>query len=276
MKKQKELKDLNLLDRFLFAETVEDPEILSDILEIILGRDIVLKHLPQTEKEERTKLWSKQIRLDVWAMDEDESIYETEVQRRNTGNLPRRTRLYHGIIDSKLLPPGEIDYNKLPDVFIIMILPFDLFGKGLYRYTFRQMCQEAPNLPLNDGAVRIFLNTRGTKRAGVEQELIDLLHYFEHSTAETAAASESERIHRLQRKVESIRSSEEMGAKFMNEWEERILDRQEAFEEGKKQGQRQGSQTTAKQIARKMKEKGKSCEEIAEFTGLEHEEIKAL
>ena len=37
--KKKELKDLNLLDRFLFAEAVEDPETLQDMLEIILGKD---------------------------------------------------------------------------------------------------------------------------------------------------------------------------------------------------------------------------------------------
>lgn len=44
------LKDLNLLDRFLFAEAMEDPENMRDILEIILGKDVVLKHLPQTRK----------------------------------------------------------------------------------------------------------------------------------------------------------------------------------------------------------------------------------
>ena len=47
------LKDLNLLDRFLFAEAMEDPENMRDILEIILGKDVVLKHLPQIEKETR-------------------------------------------------------------------------------------------------------------------------------------------------------------------------------------------------------------------------------
>ena len=53
---RKELKDLDLLDRFLFAEAIEDPETMELILEIILGRDIVLKHLPQAEKEQRSFL----------------------------------------------------------------------------------------------------------------------------------------------------------------------------------------------------------------------------
>ena len=35
----KDLKDLNLLDRFLFAEAMEDPQNMRDVLEIILGKE---------------------------------------------------------------------------------------------------------------------------------------------------------------------------------------------------------------------------------------------
>jgi hypothetical protein len=41
-------------------------------------------------------------------MDEDDVIYEVEAQKENTHNLPKRSRLYQGIIDSKLLLPGGI------------------------------------------------------------------------------------------------------------------------------------------------------------------------
>ena len=45
---KKNLSDLTLLDRFLFAEAVEDPEIMQLILEIILEREVRLDGLPQT------------------------------------------------------------------------------------------------------------------------------------------------------------------------------------------------------------------------------------
>ena len=45
MTKRRSLEELTLLDRFLFAETMEDPENLRILLEIILGKDLVLKHL---------------------------------------------------------------------------------------------------------------------------------------------------------------------------------------------------------------------------------------
>ena len=53
-KKRKKLKELNLLDRFLFDETMEDPETYRAALEIILGRDVCLKDNSQSEKEVRT------------------------------------------------------------------------------------------------------------------------------------------------------------------------------------------------------------------------------
>lgn len=40
--KIKPLKDLRLLDRFLFAELMEDEECSKEVLEIILGKDISL------------------------------------------------------------------------------------------------------------------------------------------------------------------------------------------------------------------------------------------
>ena len=74
----KALKDLNLLDRFLFAEAMEDPVIMQMVLEIILGREIILKYPPQTEKEQRKSPLLRYIRLDVWAMDTDDTVYDTE------------------------------------------------------------------------------------------------------------------------------------------------------------------------------------------------------
>lgn len=291
MKLKRTLEDLNLLDRFLFAEAADDPEFMELLLEIILGKDVVLKHLPQTEKEKRRTLWSKQVKLDVWAMDTDDVIYDAEVQRRNTRNLPKRTRLYHGLIDSKLLPAGTVDYSLLNEVFVIMIMPFDMFGYGLYKYTFNMTCRERPELELNDGITTIFLNTRGTDSTGVSNELVSLLRYFENTTSEIARKSESEKLLKIQKKIEAIRANEEIGVKLMNEWEERIYDREDARQEGLKEGMQKGIKEGVKEgmqkgIKKGVKEERKalicklksklSDEEIAELTELPIEEIRAV
>ena len=285
---KKELKDLDLLDRFLFAEAIEDPETMELILEVILGREIILNHLPQAEKEQRRFLWSKQVKLDVWAKDVDDVVYDTEVQKRNTKDLPKRSRLYNSLIDSNLLPPGTASYKPLNDVYVIIITPFDLFGKGLYQYTFNMGCQEAPGIRLEDGATRIFLNTRGKNPEGVNDELIDLLKYFQHSTGDTARNSSSRRIARLHEKISDIKASEEIGVKFMNAWEEKLLDRQDGYEEGKRKGlaegeekgletgRKKGQSQRSREIAVKMKAKGMNLEEIAELTGLKVSEVEKL
>lgn len=89
----KPLSDLTLLDRFLFACAMEDVITMQLVLQIILGKHIKLMDTAQSEKELRTAPWLRSIRLDVDTMDEA-GIYNTEVQKKNTGNLRRRSRFY--------------------------------------------------------------------------------------------------------------------------------------------------------------------------------------
>ena len=185
----KDLKELNLLDRFLFAEAMEDSENMRDVLEIILGK--------------------------------------------NTKNLPKRSRFYQSMIDSKLLEPGEKDFNKMNDVYIILIAPFDLFGEGKYMYTFQMTCQESFSVLLNDGATRIFLNTHGTNPEDVSPELVELLHYIENTTQEVADSCTSPRIHKMQERICSIKSSEEVSVRYMQRWEEMEMEKDKARAEGR-------------------------------------------
>lgn len=79
---------------------------------------------------------------------------------------------------------------------MIMTAPFDLFGLGKYCYTFRMKCDEA-DLCLNDGAVRMFLNTHGKNPEDIRPELKELLYYMEHTNdkgkvPETAAEGGSD------------------------------------------------------------------------------------
>ena len=241
-KEKRKLKDLNLLDKFLFDEAMEDEENknMKTLLDIILGQDTHLKQPPQTEKECRSSFEKRQIRLDVYTVDEDDVVYDTEPQKTNTKNLPKRSRLYQGMIDSRLLPPGCIDFNLLNPVVIIMIMPFDLFGYELYRYTFKMQCEEVPEMELGDDATRIFLNSHGKHPELVSRELIELLEYMEKSTDAVVEECESERIHQMHERINRLKSSKEMEIKFMQKWEEKEMERQEAYAEGREEGERVG------------------------------------
>ena len=263
------LKELNLTNRFLFDEVLEDPQTHQDILSIIFGRDIPLLEQNETEKELRVSPHLRAVRMDVYAMDEEKSVYNTEMQQKKRTDLAKRSRYYQSMIDAGLLEPGIPDYNQLNNSYIIIITPFDLFGYGRYVYTFRAGCLEEPDCCLEDGAVRIFLNTRGKNDGEVSKELVGFLRYVEDTTDEMAADMDSERIKRIHNRVRKVKASEEVGVKYMQAWEERNYDkeeaRQEGLEEGRQEGREIGKQEAIKNLIRKKLKKGCSAEEIADI-----------
>ena len=287
MSYKKTLQEMNLLDRFLFAEVMEDNETLENVLEIIQGYPVTLEDKAQAEKEFRRTPRNKRVFFDVYGEDLRNAVYDVEAQKENTHDFPKRTRYYNGMVDLNMLRPGE-DYNKLKDVYIIMIMPFDLFGEGRYRYTFHMTCDEIPGLNLGDRVTRIFLNTQGRIKDGVSEELIQMLKYFENTTKETAAESQSEKIRQLEKRVEETKANEEVGIRFMNAFEEKMRERQEGREEGREEGLAEGERIgetrgkslgeAAKQqeIARKMLEEGLDLTLIQKITGLTRKKIQSL
>ena len=267
-----QLKDLTLLDRFLFSETIEDPRNLQIILEIILGKEVLLKYLPQPEKEQKKSPLYRYIRVDVWSEDIYNTVYDVEVQKKDTRNLPRRSRFYQSLMDGRLLKPGESDFNQLKDICLIIIAPFDIFGYEKYQYTFEMRCREVPQLAMEDGATRIFLNTHGKNSEDVSPELVELLYYMEHSNQRTSVSYQSSRVRELQGNVNTIVENEEMGVRFMQAWEELLLERQE----GREEGLQEGLQLQLQNLIKKKMLKGQSVEQIAEALEETPERIQQL
>ena len=267
-----QLKDLTLLDRFLFSETIEDPRNLQIILEIILGKEVLLKYLPQPEKEQKKSPLYRYIRVDVWSEDIYNTVYDVEVQKKDTRNLPRRSRFYQSLMDGRLLKPGESDFNQLKDICLIIIAPFDIFGYEKYQYTFEMRCREVPQLSMEDGATRIFLNTHGKNPEDVSPELVELLYYMEHSNQRTSVSYQSSRVRELQGNVNTIVENEEMGVRFMQAWEELLLERQE----GREEGLQEGLQLQLQNLIKKKMLKGQSVEQIAEALEETPERIQQL
>ena len=276
-KNKKSLQDLTLLDRFLFAEVMEDPKTFENILSIILGEDISIKGRPQSEHESRTSPLKRQVRLDVWAEDETDAVYNVDAQKENTKNLPHRSRFYQALIDSKLLDPGEVDFSNMKDCYSIIIAPFDLFGRGLYQYTFQMTCAETGQ-PLEDGATRIFLNTHGKNSEDISPELKELLYYMEHTTEEISCSTS--RLQQIKNHVNIVKSSEEIGVKYMQEWEEKILEkrkaRAEGLAEGRAEGRTEGQTITLIQQMEKKIQKSKTLIQIADELEEEPDTIQSL
>ena len=284
----KKLQDLNLMDRFLFSELIENAEAYKIILEIILEREINFKGEPVAENEKRKELLGKIARLDVCAIGDDDRVYNAEVQKENENNMHKRMRYYGALMTSKLLPEGTIDYNRLSDLCMIVIAGFDMGGEGKYRYTVRRMYEGYPDKEVYDGEVILYLNTKGKDTAEVSNELIAMLEYFEETTDDVELSSGYERIIRLNEIVSSIKANDEIGVKYMNAYEERMHDIQEAREQGEKTGEErgrtegleagiaQGEASKALEMAKAMKVDNEPVEKIVKYTGLPKEKVELL
>ena len=155
---KKPFRELDLSNAFLFAAALEDEETCQQVLEIILGFPISKVKI----RAEYSLLFSsdfRSIRLDIYASDEMQVMYNIEMQNSDEKNIAKRSRYHQAEMDVMSLKPGE-DFNDLKPSYVIFICAFDPFGYGLYRYTFEQKCLER-DLKLNDGTTKIFLSTKG-------------------------------------------------------------------------------------------------------------------
>ena len=115
-----------------------------------------------------------------------------------------------------------------------------------------------------------------------------MLKYFEETTDDAALSSGYERINRLNEIVSSIKASDEIGVKYMNAYEERMLDIQEAreqgeelgrsegLEQGRSEGEASGRAAEKIEMAKALKDKGVAIDIIAETSGLSKQEVEKL
>ena len=242
----RKLEDLNVIDNFLFQELLmqeEDGEEFARILlKTILGKPIRnVKIVPQ-KNVSGIDTDKHGIRLDAYIEEvvdaqggemADAEIIPTiyDIEPNNTyerETLPKRMRYYHGLIDTRLLSTGA-GYGKLPNVFIIFILPYDPFDRNRMVYTVQNHCIEDTSIPYEDGARKIFLYTKGTE-GNPRQELKDMLKYIEKSTTDNITNADIASVSQFVSKVKQCR---EVGINYMKSWEIEQMARDEGRQEGK-------------------------------------------
>ena len=140
---------------------------------------------------------------------------------------------------------------------MVFICTFDPFGLGLYRYTFENMCRER-ELPLDDGAKKIFLNTKGINEDEVPRELIEFLRYVEDTTDSYVAKVDDRRIRKIHEHVVNIKKSRTWEGRYMR-FEELLRKSAEqaakqaaekAAEQGRKEGIKEGKKEGEKKTLR--------------------------
>lgn len=262
---QKRWEDLELKDDFMFAKVMRDKQLCIKMLERLLDIKIADIKYPEDQKVIDIQYDSKSVRLDVYVEDDENTIYDVEIQTSNTGELPKRSRYYQGMIDLNMIEKGEL-YSKLNKSFVIFICTFDPFGKGLYRYTFENICKEDKTLSLNDQAVKLFFNTTGVKGA-ISDETKAFLQYIGGTASSDAYVKE------LEERIAKVKLSEEWKVEYMTLLMRDKENIEKGRQEGRVEGRREGK-INGKIVARF--EDGLRPEEIAKKMGISVEQVNAV
>lgn len=259
---------INLSDFALFLSVMKVKEAYEDVLSIILNEsDLKLKEI-KVEQVILNQSGKRAIRLDAWAQDVRDRQFDMEMQNDTGGDdVRRRSRFYQSMIDTPILKSGKkTRYKNLPSTVIIFITQEDIFGKDLAMYTFTERCEEVPDLLLEDGTSKIFLNMASKQG---RPELISLLQYMKCTTLDNHNVMvKDERIVDLDRIVNEVKQSEEWEAVEMNIFEIGV-------ERGMEQGIVRGNlQTLVKNVELSVKNFHVSLQEACEGLEISVEEYE--
>ena len=233
MSQKRTLQQLTFKDNFMFAATMSEPENCRMVLERILERPIERVEI----SKEKSLIFNPEyhgVRLDVYAKDEKNTHYDVEMQVA-TKKVLKRIRYYHGQMDMELIGTG-MDYEELPESYVIFICDFDPLGLGKYRYTLKQSLWEAPDYAYEDGVHTILLNTKGANEEEVPRELVRFLHFVGARLEESTNDFGDSLVEQLQKTVREVKQSRVMGGRYM-QLEELLKDEYSA---GKAEGMAEG------------------------------------
>ena len=257
--------DASFNDNFIFSKTLElFPDICKQIIELILNVKVNSISYPEREKVIESRTDSKGIRLDVYVQDDSNRSFDLEMQIANSDNISKRMRYYQGLIDGDKLKHGQ-HYSALGDSYIIFICPFDRFKRGRHIYTFREHCDEDHSITLDDGAVKVFLSTKGSV-ADVSLELKNFLNYVD------SGIIAGNFVQKLDDAVNSVKSNQKARKDFMTYQMALLESKLEGEEKGREEGRNEGIESVTINMIRA----GLPLNQIQEITKLTFDKISEL
>lgn len=258
MKYATDWEEIGLSNDFIFGKVMSDPELCKELLERILpGIEIDHIEYPKLQKPIKEDVDARSVRLDVYVKDGKNTVYDIEMQKVNTRELPKRSRYYQGMMDLQLIDSGQ-PYKKLNQSYVILICLEDVFGKNRHIYTFENICREDPEIKLRDGAIKIFLNAK-SNRNDVSSELRAFLDYL------GGKKSEDEYVQKLEKAVREAKHNRKWRHEYMTLLM-RDQENQEIGEErGRREGQLEGELRKLVSQIRKKQLRGYQKEQIADL-----------
>ena len=273
--KNKRYEDLTFTDDFMFCKVLSNnEELCKELLELILG--IKIRKIVVINKQQEISITAdaKSVRLDVYVEDDEDSVYDIEMETTKKKNVPKRSRYYQGMIDLNIIERGD-NYDELKKSFVIFICMKDPFNQGLHVYTFENRCKELPDLVLGDETAKVFINAAGTAD-DVSEEMADFLRYLREGVGNSSFVEKlDDAVQKARDHVEWRSEYMSLQLKFYDIWDEA---REEGLETGRAEGLAAGLETgrmegKLEQLLELVKEGDISLEKGVQKSGLTRDEF---
>ena len=252
---------LTLGNGFIFSKVMLNEQLCKKTIQSLLDIPPIdyIQYI-DVEKMIDIRIDSKSVRLDVYVNDGGERIFNIEMQVKDTKELRQRSRYYQSVTDLDIIDKGQ-NYDEIADNYVIFVCMEDIFKQGLYRYTFENTCQELPDLKLNDGVRKVFLNTKGTI-GEISEDAKGFLDYVEGQVSDNAFVKE------LEAEVALVKSNKRWRKEYVRQYVHDRLNFKEGKEEGKIEREIE--------IAENLIALNLTIEQIEEATGLPADKIREL
>lgn len=171
------LSALRLLDDDFMNKVFEDKACAEFLLQIILQRSD-LKVAQVHVQHEVKNLQGRSARLDILAVDEENRVYNIEIQRDDRGTSVKRARYNSSLLDANITEPGG-QYENLNETYVIFITEHDVLKGGRPIYRIERTVQETSE-SFGDGTHILYVNAQMKDDTALGQ----LMHDFSCTSAD--------------------------------------------------------------------------------------------
>ncbi|RKI91320.1 hypothetical protein D7V94_10490 [Parablautia intestinalis] len=270
---KKTLQELDLIDNFLSNAIASNQELSGPFYRLLLSvllekelkevRVLAQQIIPAATPELRG------IRMDVEVTEYDEgtvtNLYDIEPHLKDGLHLPRHNRYYQAKIDGRYIKRGMKDFSKIPNLYVITITNYDLFGKDYMMYTVHNKCEEIPDMEYDDGLKFLYFYTKGKK--GGSQAIKNMLTYIQNSESKNAVDEATKKIDFYVSRVKNL-PEVEAGYMTLGDWIDSIKEdmaeeiREEVKEEVREEVKEEVRQEVKEEVRQEVKKEVR--EEITE------------
>lgn len=130
--KKKPFDELSITDNYMFQAVMRDPKLVKPLLEMIFEKKIRNIEIIEQEKTIETGYDSRGIRMDVYVEDDENSVYDIEMQASKKSHLGKRFRYYQSAIDVDIVNKGDSFKKLKQSLSFLSQLTTHMIEDGMY------------------------------------------------------------------------------------------------------------------------------------------------